>query len=72
MDFISQLLSKLDFYGSQMNYLHFKELNLEDVRSNYDKKVKDIINNNYFNFEELTKNNPRFKEFFEKNEYLIN
>ena len=71
LDFISQLLSKLDFYGSQMNYLHFKELNLEDVRSNYDKKVKEIISNNYFNFEELTKNNPRFKEFFEKNEYFI-
>ena len=71
LDCISQLLSKLEFYGSQMNYLHFKELNLKDMKNNYDKKVKEIISNNYFNFEELTKNNSRFKEFLEKNEYFI-
>ena len=57
LNYISSLLSKLEFYGAQMNILHYKELSLEDMKGNYEKKVKDIISNNYFSFEELTKNN---------------
>ena len=72
LNYISSLLSKLEFYGAQMNILHYKELSLEDMKGNYEKKVKDIISNNYFSFEELTKNNSRCKEFLEKNEYYIN
>ena len=70
-NYISSLLSKLDFYGSQLNFFHYKELNLEDMKSKYDKKVKDIIMNDYFKFEELTKNNSKCKEFMEKNEHFI-
>ena len=32
-DFISSLLSKLDFLGDQLNFFHFKELNLENKKS---------------------------------------
>ena len=71
LNYISSLLSKLDFYGSQMNFWHNKELNLEDMKSKYDKKVKEIITNNYSHFEEMTKNNSKCKEFWEKNEYFI-
>ena len=71
-DFISSLLSKLDFLGDQLNFFHFKELNLENKKSQYNKKVNDIISNNFFIFEELTKNNSKCKEFLEKNEDFIN
>ena len=70
-DFISSLLSKLDFLGEQLNFFHFKELNLENKKSQYNKKVNDIISNNFFIFEELTKNNSKCKEFLEKNEDFI-
>ena len=71
LNYISSLQSKLDFYGSQLNFFHYKELNLENMKSKYDKKVKEIIMNDYFKFEELTKNNSKCKEFMEKNEHFI-
>ena len=70
-DFISKLLSKLDFYRSQLNFYHNKELNLEDDKTKYENIVKNIISNNYFNFEEFTKNNSKIKNFLEKNEFFI-
>ena len=71
-DFISGVLSKLDFYRSQLNLLRKKEINLEDKKSQYNTKVKNIISDNYFNFEDITKNNEKCKEFLEKNKYFLN
>ena len=71
-DFISHLLSKLDFLRDQFNFFHLKELNLENKKSQYNKKVQDIISNHYFVFEEVTKNNSKCKKFLEKNEDFIN
>ena len=34
--------------------------------------MKKIISDNFLNFEELTKNNSKFKSFLEKNELFIN
>ena len=66
-NYINNLLSKLEFYRTQINYIHNKEINLEVMKSKYNKEIKNIISNNYFNFEELTKNNIKYKEFLEKN-----
>ena len=71
-NYISNLISKLDFYRNQLNIIHNKEIELENKKSNYSNQVKDIISNNYFNFEELTRNNLKYKEFLEKNEFFIN
>ena len=70
-DYISKLLSKLEFYISQINILHKKELNLEEKKTINEKMVKDIISNNYFNFDELTKNNKNCKKFLEENNEFI-
>ena len=70
-DHISKLSSKLNFYRDQMNFYLSKRINLENMKTNYDAKVKSIISNDYFNFEKLTKNNQKCKSFLEKNEYYL-
>ena len=71
-NYISRILSKLDFYVSQINILHKKELNLEEKKSENERKVKDIISSNFLDFEELTKNNQKCKKFIEENNEFIN
>ena len=71
-DYNSSLMSKLNFYRYQLDDFHYKELKFEEQKKNYNVKVQEIISNNYFNFEELTKDNEKCKEFLEKNEYFIN
>ena len=71
-NYISKLFSKLDFYRSLLDFYHSKELVLEEKKSKYDIKVKNIISNNYYNFDELTTKNPKCKQFLEKNETFIN
>ena len=71
-NYISKLLSKLEFYISQINILHKKELNLEEKKTKNEKMVKDIISNNYLDFDELTKNNKNCKKFLEENNEFIN
>ena len=70
-DYNSSLMSKLNFYRNQLDDFHFKEINLEGAKKDYEKKVKEIISNNYFDFEELTKYNEKCEKFMEKNEYFI-
>ena len=50
-DYNSRLLSKLNFYRFQMDEFHLKELKLEEEKKSSDLKVKEIISENYFNFE---------------------
>ena len=71
-DYNSSLMSKLNFYRSQLDDFHFKEINLEGTKKTYETKVKDIITNNYFDFEELTKYNEKCQKFLEENEIFIN
>ena len=71
-DYNSSLMSKLNFYRYQLDDFHYKELKFEEQKKNYNAKVQEIISNNYFNFEELTKDNEKCKQFLEKNEYFIN
>ena len=71
-DYNSSLISKLNFYRSQLDDFHFKEIKLEGIKKNNETKVKEIISDNYFIFEELTKYNEKCKNFLENNEYFIN
>lgn len=70
-DYNSRLLSKLNFYRFQLDEFHLKELKLEEEKKSSNLKVKEIISENYFNFEELTKNKEKCLEFLEKNQYYI-
>ena len=72
LDYNSSLMSTLSFYRHQLDDFHFKEINLEGTKKKYEKKVKEIISNNYFDFEELTKYNEKCEKFMEENEYFIN
>ena len=71
-DFISKLLNKLDFYRFQLNNYRYKEINLEEKKSKYESEVKNIISNNFYDFEEFAKNNQKIKNFISKNEFFIN
>ena len=70
-DYINNLESKSEFYRTQMSLLHNKEINLENLKNTYNTKAKNIISNNFFNFDELTKNNEKCKEFLEQNELYL-
>ena len=72
LNHITNLISKSDFYRTQSNLLGNKEINLENLKTKYTEKVRNIITNNYFKFEELTKNNIKCKDFLEKNEFFVN
>ena len=72
LNYITNLISKSDFYRAQSNLLGKKEINLENMKTKYTEKVRNIITNNYFKFEELTRNNIKCKDFLEKNEFFVN
>ena len=72
LNHITNLISKSDFYRTQSNLLGNKEINLENLKSKYTEKVRNIITNNYFKFEELTRDNIKCKDFLEKNEFFVN
>ena len=71
-DYISKLSAKIALYQKNLNNLHGKEISLNDQKHNYFDRVKKIISENYLDFEELTKNNSKFKSFLDKNESFIN
>ena len=70
--YLNELESKSEFYRTQMNVWHNKEINLENLKNIYTIKAENIISNNFFNFDELTKNNEKCKEFLEKYELFLN
>ena len=65
------LTSKLNFLKNNLDRYHSKEIELENQKDNYDKEVKNIIQNNYYLFEELTKFNKQCKEYLNKNKSFI-
>ena len=71
-EYVNKIMTKSEFYRAQMNLLHDKEINLENLKNSYTTKAKNIISNNIFKFDELTKNNEKCKEFLEKNELFFN
>ena len=67
----TSLMSKLQFLKNNLNHYHNKELELESQKDKYDKEVKNIIQNNYYLFEEITKYNKKCKEYLDKNQSFI-
>ena len=67
----TSLMSKLQFLKNNLNHYHNKEIELESQKDKYDKEVKNIIQNNYYLFEEITKYNKKCKEYLDKNQSFI-
>ena len=72
LDYYSELTSKITFNIKRLNYLNEKEINLENKNDMLNKKVKKIIEEDFYFFEGLTKNNTYIKKYIEKNKSFIN
>ena len=70
-DYISRLSSKISFNKNSLDNFHKKEISLIEKKEQYFEKVQNIINNDYLNFEEITKNNSKFNSFLNKNYLFI-
>ena len=72
-NYISKLSSRISFNKNCLNNLHLKEISLIEKREKYIKKVKNIVNEDYINFIELSKTSSKFKTFLEQNKsYMEN
>ena len=71
-EYLNNIMAKSEFYRNQLNLLRDKEIKLENLKNDYTAKAKNIISNNFFKFDELTKNNKKCKEFLERNELFLN
>ena len=67
----SKLTSKLNFYKTQFDAFHKKELELEDKHSLFYQKTVQAISKNYLAFKLLVKLKPELKLFLSKNKKLI-
>lgn len=70
-DFYSELISKINFNLKRINVLHDKEINLENKKEMLNKKVKKLIENDFYFFDEITQNNSRFQKYAKNNESFI-
>ena len=72
----TKLNSQINHYHNTMINFNLKQINLEAKKDQYTKRVKNILANNYKNFDDLVKNNSRFANFMSdytlsiKNKYL--
>ena len=71
-DYYSELSSKITFYLKRLNNFHEKEINLENKKELLNKKVRKLIENDFYFFEELTKSNTRLQKYISNNESFIN
>ena len=67
----SKLTSRLDFFKTQIDQFHNKELLLEEKKTIFYKKAAQVISENYLTFNQLAKIKPEIKEFFINNSELI-
>ena len=67
----SKLTSKLNFYKTQFNTFHNKEIKLEEQKSLFHKQATQVISEDYLTFNQLAKIKPKLKEFFINNSELI-
>ena len=64
-NYYSLIIGKTNFMKTNMSNFNLKEVNLECKKDKYTIKVKELLKKNYKNFEDLVKNNSRFKKFIE-------
>ena len=67
----SKLTSKLNFFKTQFDQFHSKELLLEEKKSLFHKKACQVISEDYLAFNQLAKIKPKIKEFFMNNAEFI-
>ena len=67
----SKLTSTLNFYKTQFNKFHNKEIKLEEEKSLFHKKATQVISEDYLTFTQLAKIKPKIKEFIMNNSELI-
>ena len=63
----SKLTSKLNFYKTQFDHYHAKELLLEEKKSLFTKKAIQVISDDFLTFKQLAKIKPEIKDFLKKN-----
>ena len=68
----SKLTSKLEFFKTQFDQFHNKEIKLEEQKSLFHKKATQVISEDYLTFNQLAKIKPKIKDFFINNSKLIN
>jgi len=63
--FYTKITNKTNFYKTNILNFNSQQINLEGRKDIFTKKVKEILSNNYKNFEDLVKTNSRFNKFVE-------
>ena len=70
-NYYSKMISAEKFTRQTMTNLNKKQIELETKKEKYSKKVNEIIKKDYKNFDDLIKNNERFRQFMENNKSLM-
>jgi len=60
-NFYTKIINKTNFFHNHMINFNFKQISLESKKDQYTKRVKQIIESNSKNIEDLIKFNPKFK-----------
>ena len=68
----SKLTSKLEFFKTQFNQFHNRELLLEQQKNLFQKKAEQAISEDYLTFNQLAKIKPEIRDFFINNAKFIN
>lgn len=67
----SKLTSKLNFFKTQFDHYHAKELLLEETKSLFTKKAIQVISEDFLTFKQLIKIKPEIKDFLKKHSEII-
>ena len=70
-NYYNKMNSLVNFTRENMNLLNKKQIELTTRKERATRKVKDIINRDIKNLDDLISNNERFKKFIENNQSLI-
>ena len=70
-EYHSKINNKINFYRNTLINYNNKQIQLENKKDKCYVKVKEIVNKDYKNFEDLIKNNSRFEDFINTNQSLI-
>lgn len=70
-EYHSKINNKINFYRNTLINYNNKQIQLENKKDKCFVKVKEIVNKDYKNFEDLINNNSRFEDFINNNQSLI-
>lgn len=70
-EYHSKITNRINFYRNTLKNYNNKQIFFENKKDKFSQKVKEILNKDYKNFEDLINNNSRFDDFISKNRSLI-